>query len=144
MIEIKAPSVSDAAAISGLLHALGYPGTESFIEQRILQLLSHPDEALLVASDNGKVVGVISLHFIPQLALRGDFCRVSYLCVSEDVRGQGIGALLESHAVKLAQQRGCDRIEVHCHTRRTDAHRFYNRHAYVESPKYFFKSLVDL
>lgn len=144
MLEIKAPSVSDAAAISGLLHALGYPGTESFIERRILQLLSHPDEALLVAADNGKVVGVISLHFIPQLALSGDFCRISYLCVAQDTRSQGVGALLETHAVKLAQQRGCDRIEVHCHARRTDAHRFYDRQNYVESPKYLCKSLGDV
>jgi GNAT superfamily N-acetyltransferase len=144
MIEIKSPSVSDATAIAGLLHALGYPGTELFIERRIRQLLSHPDEALLIAADNGKVVGVISLHFIPQLALSGDFCRISYLCVSEEARGQGVGALLETHAVKLAQQRGCDRIEVHCHARRTDAHRFYNRQNYVESPKYLCKTLVGL
>ncbi|WP_312515041.1 GNAT family N-acetyltransferase [Stutzerimonas nitrititolerans] len=143
MIEIKAPSLADAPAISALLDALGYPGTEAFIKRRIAQLLAHPDASLLVAMDDGEVVGVISLHFIPQLALSGDICRISYLCVSTQARSQGVGAQLEERAVSLARQRGCDRIELHCHERRTDAHRFYYRQHYVESPKYLYKSLKD-
>lgn len=143
MIEIKAPGLADAHAISALLDALGYPGTEAFIERRIAQLIAHPDESLLVAVDDGEVIGVISLHFIPQLALSGDICRISYLCVSERARSQGVGAMLEECAVSLARQRGCDRIELHCHERRADAHRFYYRHHYVESPKYLYKTLTD-
>ena len=143
MVEIEAPNLADAPAISALLDALGYPGTEAFMERRIAQLIAHPDEALLVAVDDGEVIGVISLHFIPQLALNGDICRISYLCVSERARGRGVGALLEEHAESLARQRGCDRIELHCHERRTDAHRFYHRQQYLESPKYLYKSLDD-
>jgi GNAT superfamily N-acetyltransferase len=52
-------------------------------------------------------VGVLSLHFIPQLALAG-FCRISYFCISDDARGQGIGALLEVRATELARARNCD------------------------------------
>lgn len=143
MIEIKAPSVADASAISALLGSLGYEQTETFIERRIAQLIAHPDESLLVAANGGKVIGVISLHFIPQLALSGDICRISYLCVSEQARGQGVGAMLEERAVTIARQRGCDHIELHCHERRTDAHRFYYRQQYVESPKYLYKLLGD-
>lgn len=55
----------------------------------------------------------------------------------------GIGALLESQAVKVAHQRGSDRIEVHCHSRRVDAHRFYDRQGYVDSPRYLLKSLTE-
>jgi GNAT superfamily N-acetyltransferase len=141
MIEVEPPSVADAEAISSLLCALGYPGTELFIEHRITELLARPDESLLVARDDGEIVGVLSLHFIPQLALRGDFCRISYLCVAEKARSQGIGAMLESYAVKVARERGCERIELHCHSRRGDAHRFYYRQQYTESPKYLCKSL---
>jgi len=143
MIEIKAPSLADASALSALLDSLGYPGTAPFIERRIAQLLSHPDESLLVAVSDDEVIGVISLHFVPQLALSGDICRISYLCVSEQARGQGVGAMLEERAVTIARQRGCDRIELHCHERRTDAHRFYYRQRYVEYPKYLYKLLGD-
>ena len=69
--------------------------------------------------------GFIGLHFIVQLALPGDFCRITYFCVSEAARGLGVGRELEETAARLA--RGCDRIEVHCHERRVDAHRFYYR-----------------
>ncbi|WP_312225638.1 GNAT family N-acetyltransferase [Stutzerimonas nitrititolerans] len=143
MIEIKTPSLADAPAISALLESLGYPGTHAFIERRVTQMITLPDASLLVAVDSGEVIGVISLHFIPQLALNGDIYRISYLCVSERARGRGVGALLEEHAESLARQRGCDRIELHCHERRTDAHRFYHRQQYLDSPKYLYKSLDD-
>jgi GNAT superfamily N-acetyltransferase len=49
---------------------------------------------------------------------------------------------MEEYVVMLAKERGCDRIEVHCHSRRTDAHRFYSRQGYEESPKYLMKRLT--
>lgn len=139
MFEIRKAQLTDATSISNLLESLGYPGTMSFIQSRLQQMLSHPDEVMLVALKGNDLVGFISLHFIPQIALLGDFCRISYFCVSEHARGFGVGAMLESKAVKLAMERKCDRIEVHCHARRVDAHRFYFRQNYVESPKYLCK-----
>lgn len=144
MIAVRQAQLTDSGAILNLLTSLGYPGTENFIDKRIAQLITHPDEKLLVAIDsNGNVLGVISLHFIPQLALAGDFCRISYFCVSENSRNQGLGRILESHAVEIARRRGCDRIEVHCNSRRVDAHRFYERQGYSESPKYLMKLLSE-
>lgn len=143
LITIRTAYESDADTISKLLTSLGYAGTQPFIRDRIAQLLAHPDEKLLVATIGADVIGVLSLHFIPQLALAGDFCRISYFCVDESVRGAGIGAALETRATELARDRGCDRIEVHCHSRRVGAHRFYARQGYVESPKYLAKSLVE-
>jgi len=144
VIQIRAARIADAEAITALLDALGYPGTEAFIQRRMVQLIEHHDESLLVAVNDARVAGVISLHFIPQLALAGDICRISYFCVDEQSRGDGIGALLEAHAAALAKTRGCDRMELHCHARRTGAHRFYERQGYVESPRYYVKSLVDM
>lgn len=142
MVEIRKACEPDADAISGLMTSLGYPETQSFIRARVSQLISHPDEELLVATRGPAVIGVISLHFIPQLAVSGNFCRISYLCVAETERGNGVGTALESRAAEIAKERGCDRIELHCHARRADAHRFYNRQGYSESPKYLLKSLA--
>jgi GNAT superfamily N-acetyltransferase len=142
MIDFRTAQESDADGIAELLTSLGYAQTQSFIRARITQLLAHPDEELLVAVSNAGVLGIISLHFIPQLALAGDFCRISYFCVDEEARGEGVGAALEARATELAQARGSDRIEIHCHSRRVDAHRFYNRQGYSEVPKYLVKSLL--
>jgi GNAT superfamily N-acetyltransferase len=140
---LREATTADAPRIGALLAALGYPGTAGFLDARLDQLLAHPEARTLVAEDEDGVCGVLSLHFIPQLALAGDFCRISYFCIDAGARGQGIGQALEQEAARIAAQRGCDRIEVHCHARRTEAHRFYARQGYVESPKYLVKSMVE-
>lgn len=141
MPQIRDALVTDAAAIATLLRALDYPQTQLFVARKLAQLLDDPNARQLVAVVDGAVVGFISLHFIPQLARAGDFCRISYFCVAASARGKGVGAALEARTDALARAHGCDRIELHCHSRRESAHRFYARQGYVESPKYFKKSL---
>lgn len=140
-MEIRKVTLADADKISGLLTQLGYPGTAAFILARIEELIGHPDAELAVAVEDGTVLGVISVHFIPQLALPGAFARISYLCVDESARSRGIGRLLESWCESMARERGCDRIELHCHSRREEAHRFYHRQGYEDSPKYLMKKI---
>ncbi|HEY4108273.1 GNAT family N-acetyltransferase [Puia sp.] len=89
----------------------------------------------------GSILALLSLHFIPQIALKGDFARISYFAVDEQARSRGIGRELEAEATRLARERGCVLLEVHCHTRRTRAHEFYYRQGYEESPKYLIKRL---
>ena len=120
---------------------MGYPGTGKFIRAKVRQLIRHTDEELAVAVENEKVLGFISIHFIPQIALSGSFARISYLCVDETARSKGIGRQLESYCEQIAGKRGCDRIELHCHSRRKRAHNFYYRQGYQESPKYLMKKL---
>lgn len=140
-MKIREAKIGDGEAIAKLLTALDYPDTESFIENKIEELLKHHDARLLVAVEGSEIIGFISLHFIPQVALPGDFCRISYFCVNDASRSKGVGTKLEEAAHALAKERGCDRIEVHCHTRRELAHKFYYRQGYSESPKYFLKLL---
>jgi GNAT superfamily N-acetyltransferase len=143
-ITIRNGRLEDAADIVRLLEQLEYFGTSDFIDKRVTQLLSHSDALLLVATENTEtIVGFVSAHFIPQLALAGDFCRISYLCVDQHSRSLGIGRQLEERVVELAKGRKCDRIEVHCHWRRDRAHRFYARQGYVENPKYLLKKLLQ-
>ncbi|QJW57152.1 Aminoalkylphosphonate N-acetyltransferase [Serratia plymuthica] len=142
-MKVRTAVPADKKAIVALMAALDYAGTEAFIDARLAQLLAHPDEALLVAAndDDNEVLGVLSLHFLPQLALAGDICRISYFCVDSHARGLGVGQLLLAEGEALARRRGCDRLEVHCHSRREWAHAFYQREGFFEVPKYFAKLL---
>lgn len=81
------------------------------------------------------------MHFIPQLAFEGSFARISYFVVDEESRGEGIGQEMEALCEEEARRHQCERIEVHCHTRREKAHHFYKQCGYEESPKYFIKHL---
>jgi len=138
---IRNATVGDANIIVQLLSELGYADTQSFIKERIQELLENPDAMLFLYEYEGKVVALLSLHIIPQIALFGSFLRISYFIVDETVRSREIGAELEALAIKIATERACDRIEVHCHERRKGAHRFYEKNGYKESPKYFIKQL---
>jgi GNAT superfamily N-acetyltransferase len=140
-MEIRKAGVADADRITYLLTQLGYPGTEGYLRDKIVRMESHPDAELAVAVEDGVIAGLISIHFIPQIALPGSFARISYLVVDEEFQGRGVGTGLESYCLRLARERGCDRIEVHCHSRRKRAHDFYHRQGYEESPKYLIKKL---
>jgi N-acetylglutamate synthase-like GNAT family acetyltransferase len=140
---IREAKVEDWKDISELLEQLGYPETEAFMQEKIEKLVLHPDEELLVFEEDYKVVACISMHYIPQLGLTGDIAIISYLVVSNAIRSKGIGRMLEEYCTDLARKRNCDRIQVHCHSRRTDAHRFYARQGFTEAPKYFSKMLNE-
>jgi GNAT superfamily N-acetyltransferase len=141
---IRPAALSDASGINRLLTQLEYPGTQDFLEIRLAAMLRDPAETLLIWEEPGnppQIMGFLSLHFIPQIALRGDFARISYFAVDDTTRSRGIGRQLEEEATRLAREHGCALIEVHCHSRRTQANAFYARQGYTESPKYLIKKL---
>ena len=140
---IREARADDWQDIEELLEQLGYPNTEMFMQEKIEKLILHPDEELLVFEEADKVVACISMHYIPQLGLVGETAIISYLVVSNAIRSKGIGRKLEEYCAELARKRNCDNIQVHCHSRRTEAHRFYARQGFVEAPKYFSKSLKE-
>ena len=139
---IRKATLSDASAIGRLLEQLGYPVSSDFVHRQLAALLNDQDEVLLVAeAGDKKVIAFLAMHWIPQIAMKGGCARISYLCVDKEMRSRGLGKKLERKACRLALERGCECIELHCHSRRTDAHAFYARQGYAESPKYFVKKL---
>jgi GNAT superfamily N-acetyltransferase len=142
-MSIRSATLADHSAISNLLTQLGYPGTEDFLPGNLEQMLGQPSSQVLVYDDNGEIAGFIAIDFLTQLVVKGDFIRISCFSVDENTRGKGIGKVLEDYITELGKERNADRIEVHCHTRRVDAHRFYYRQGYSESPKYLMKSLAQ-
>lgn len=138
---IRLTTTADHSAISSLLSQLGYPNTEAFLPEKLERMLQHPDELMFVYEMDGKITGFMSLHFIPQIARRGDYATISFFAVDANVRSKGIGKAMEEYAAAKARERGCEGLFLHCNTHRTDAHRFYFRQGYEESPKYLLKKL---
>ena len=153
---IRRATPNDAPGISRLLTQLEYPGTEQFLPGKLPAILADPASIILVwvaepqlppadlidpGPPGGPILAFLSLYFIPQIALKGDFARITYFAVDESAQSKGIGRHLEAEATRLAKERGCALIEVHCHTRRTRAHDFYCRQGFEESPKYLIKKL---
>jgi len=139
---IRHATINDQDIIAALLAQLDYHNTANFLAEKINRLIKDPDSVLLIYETQDGPAAFISLQFITQLGLEGDFARISYFSVDASARGRSIGKEMESYCEQLARQRHCDRMEVHCHERRTGAHRFYLRQGFEESPKYFMKRLA--
>jgi hypothetical protein len=69
---------------------LDYPVTEPCIKEKVEILLMDPNEMLVVFEEDKNVIVLISIHFIPQLAVKGDFARISYFAVDKNIRSKGI------------------------------------------------------
>lgn len=104
---------------------------------RLPQLLTHPDAELWVAAQQECLCGFISLHFIPQLAMAGDFACISYFCIDEQWRGGGSAPGWSSG---LSSEPGCVGVIVSSCTVTAVAlvlMTSYRQQGYQESPKYF-------
>ncbi len=140
-VNIRSAKSEDTQAICDLLKQMGYPQPLALIQEKFEILHNDANSQILVAEERGKICGFLSLYFIPQIALQGDFAKICYLCVDENMRSKGVGHLLVQEAERLARQRGCDRMELHSGMQRPLAHQFYLREGYIEAPKYFRKAL---
>ena len=136
---IRSAQIKDVNVVASLLAQMGYPQEISILSPKIEQLIADENEVFLVAEIDERVCGFISMHYVPQLAVKGDYARVSYFCVDENYRSQKIGQKLLSYVEELAQKRQCDRVELRSADYRKDAHRFYLNNGYIDSPKFFIK-----
>lgn len=101
-----------------------------------------PNQQLLVAELDGRIIGMAQLSFIPGLSRGGAWrCNVEAVRIASDVRGQGFGAQLMRACEARARERGCSLLQLTSDASRVDAHRFYRGLGYVDSHLGFKKLL---
>jgi ribosomal protein S18 acetylase RimI-like enzyme len=89
---------------------------------------------LLVAEQNGIVIGCLQLTLIPGLSRRGmKRGLIEAVRVGVAGRGQGLGERLVRHAIEIARREGCGLVQLTTDKSRADAHRFYERLGFVAS-----------
>ena len=118
------------------------PETKPAYEDAFAAIARSADNQLFVAIDGDRVVGTFQLTFIPNLTGRGALrVKVESVKVSSARRSQGIGAQMMMHAETMARARRAKLLELTSNSKRTDAHRFYERIGYDQSHKGFKKRL---
>lgn len=89
---------------------------------------------LMVAEQNGEVVGCFQLCFLPGISSQGATrALIEDVRVASDLRGSGIGKQMLRWALDEAQARGCKVFELLTHHTRVDAQRFYERLGFARS-----------
>lgn len=143
---IREAERGDAQQIAVPLTQLGYPSTSDQVVQRLAYWLPDPMSLVLVAEQDGRIDGCLSLHAIPYLERTGRWARIESLVVAESARGRGTGRSLVAAAERAAMQMGCLTVEVTSARTRASAHAFYKRLGYTDichSSGRFLKTLSD-
>lgn len=133
-LEIRSATASDIPEVERLVREL------ALLEGLMLQFppgfaagyLSHPETEVLLARENGQVVGLLSCWTHPNLFHAGLVCLIEELIVVGDARNRGVGAGLLEAAVRFAQQRGCAEISVSTLPSNQGALKFYRRHGFTD------------
>jgi ribosomal protein S18 acetylase RimI-like enzyme len=90
--------------------------------------------SVIVAVEEGMVVGCLQLTLIPGLSRRGaKRALIEAVRVDRSRRGRGIGRALMLQAVGLAREADCRLVQLTTDKRRHEARRFYERLGFVAS-----------
>ena len=137
---IRAAVADDVPAIVGMLadDPLGAqresPDDLAPYLSALERLGADPNQRLVVAVREGRVVGTLQLTIIPGLSRRGATRSiVEGVRIHADERGSGLGTELIERAIEESRDQGCQLVQLTSDQTRTDAHRFYERLGFTAS-----------
>ncbi|XUL89527.1 N-acetyltransferase family protein [Streptomyces galilaeus] len=139
-LEIRAAVTEDVPAIVGMLadDPLGSqresPDDLTPYLAALERLTADPNQYLVVAVREGRVVGTLQLTVIPGLSRRGATRSViEAVRIHADERGSGLGTELIEWAIAESRRKGCQLVQLTSDATRIDAHRFYERLGFTAS-----------
>jgi RimJ/RimL family protein N-acetyltransferase len=141
---IREATPEDAERLGPLLAALGYPADPPTIRRRVGHLRATDRSGrVLLAVENGAVLGFITLHGTPVLHRPTDVGRITALAVAPEGRGRGIGRLLVEAAERSFVAAGLSRVEVTSGAGHRPAHDFYRHLGYEDAGIRLVRPLPD-
>jgi len=120
---------SDFAAVRRLLGQLGYAPDEAEFRHRFDSVTATPGHRIIVAEEEGAVVGVLHVFERPALD-KGCEAVIQALVVDDTVRGRGVGEALMREAEAWASRRGLGATSLYTNVTRDRARAFYERIGY--------------
>lgn len=146
-ITIREATSKDIPIILGMLYELGRPKPQTDSDvgtfgKLVRKHIKEPDKKLLVAvMGDVKVVGMISMVFLPRLNRDTLEMYVPELVVVEKYRGRNIGKKLINSCISLAKEKKCHRIRLESGNQRKESHKFYKHLGFDQSSLSFTKNL---
>ncbi|WP_406437888.1 GNAT family N-acetyltransferase [Streptomyces sp. NBC_00631] len=139
-LDIRAAVADDIPAIVGMLadDPLGAqresPDDLTPYLSALERLSADPNQQLVVAVREGRVVGTLQLTVIPGLSRRGATRSIiEAVRIHADERGSGLGTHFIEWAIDESRRQGCRLVQLTSDASRIDAHRFYERLGFTAS-----------
>ena len=140
-VERYAPEIADK--VRGLLKELSRSGKDKgeIPESWFLEVINSPWHDLLVAEENGEIIGMLSVSIIMGAGI-GKNAYLEDFVVSSKARGKGVGSLLWEALLDWSREKGAKRLEFTCGEGREAAQAFYKaRGAEIYNTNFFRKEL---
>jgi N-acetylglutamate synthase-like GNAT family acetyltransferase len=125
-IVLRRAESGDAATVAALATELGYPCDEEAMLPRLEDALAAGSRDVIVAEDEGEVVGWIELAVVSALE-SGEWVEIRGLIVAAGRRGSGIGKELVAAAESWAATRGYAQLRVRMNVKRERTKLFYEK-----------------
>jgi GNAT superfamily N-acetyltransferase len=130
------PAILELLADDAITRARGYGTVPEEIDAATWQAFeaidADPQNELIVADENGELIGTCQLTFTPGLSRGGAWrMTIEAVRIRADRRGAGRGQKMIAYAISRARDRGCRFAQLTTDKRRTDAHRFYESLGFV-------------
>ncbi|MEU7802360.1 GNAT family N-acetyltransferase [Micromonospora arborensis] len=120
------PAVIALLADDVLGKARDFTVVDAAYEKAFADISADPRNQLIVAEQDGELVGCLQITYIPGLGRHGsERSLIESVRVRSDRRGEGLGRDLMTWAIDQARQRGCALVQLTTDKSRADAHRFY-------------------
>ncbi|MFL6231899.1 MAG: GNAT family N-acetyltransferase [Thermoanaerobaculia bacterium] len=123
---LRPATPADSSKLADLTTQLGYPTSPEEAEERLRDLASQPENAVLVVEEDGEVAGWIHVSALRSLEME-PCAMIQGLVVDEPRRGGGIGAALVEAAADWAAGHGFRTLRVRSNSVRERTHAFYER-----------------
>ena len=114
------------------------------VQARLLELLEEPRARVLVAEDEGVVVGAASLWIKPDLAHGDKVVEVPMLVVSREARRRGVGKLLVQEIQSIVAAENAALIELIATRKNAPARAFYRSLGFVETDHVALEFIGDV
>jgi len=103
----------------------------TFRDETFERLLKNDRGSLVVAEENGKILGLASISYNLALRYDGEYCQLEELVVDPAARGKNVGGLLVEETVKLAKGRGCNEFGLYLLESTKHNQGFYEKYGFV-------------
>ncbi|MFD5855795.1 GNAT family N-acetyltransferase [Streptomyces chartreusis] len=139
-LEIRPAATDDIPAIVGMLADDPLGARRESLDDltpylaAFERLTNDPNQHLVVAVREGRVIGTLQLTVIPGLSRRGATRSIiEAVRIHADERGSGLGTRLIEWAIDESRRQNCQLVQLTSDKSRTDAHRFYERLGFASS-----------
>ena len=116
-VNVRLGKLEDQIRCSELLDVLTEATSEQneiFDSDTFSELISNERGSLVIAEENGIILGMASVSFNLALRYNGEYCQLEELVVDQDARGKNVGGLLIEETLRLAKKEVAKNLDFIC------------------------------